>query len=202
MRKPAPLLSPLALAATAALLGGCTTPAYVSPVEVTRFVGDEPAFLAQGTVQITPASGIDPGSIEYGLYEDAVRLQLEELGYGVVMVNGAQVAQVSLDQYVVDEGRRRGPVDVGVGGSTGTYGSGVGLGVGINLGGEPAERVVRELSVTIRERGGAQNLWEGRASMVATTNSDYAADAVAAPRMADALFAGFPGNSGETIEVE
>ena len=202
MRKPAPLLSTLALAATAALLGGCTTPAYVSPVEVTRFVGDEPAFLAQGTVQITPASGIDPGSIEYGLYEDAVRLQLEELGYRVVMVNGAQVAQVSLDQYVVDEGRRRGPVDVGVGGSTGTYGSGVGLGVGINLGGEPAERVVRELAVTIRERGGVQNLWEGRASMVATTNSDYAADAAAAPRMADALFANFPGNSGETIEVE
>ncbi len=197
MKKPA-----LTLIAASALLGGCATPAYVSPVEVTRFVGDAPTFLAQGTIQISPASGLDSGSIEYSLYENAVRRELESLGYRVVVVNGAQVAQVALDQYVVDEGRRRGPVDVGVGGSTGTYGSGVGLGIGFNLGGQPAERVSRELSVSIREAGGATNLWEGRAAMVATTNSDYAADAAAAPRMAEALFAGFPGNSGETIEVE
>lgn len=192
----------LPLFAASALLGGCATPAYVSPVEVTRFVGDQPTFLAQGTIQISAASGLDSGSIEYGIYEDAVRTELEELGYRVVMINGAQVAQVALDQYILDEGQRRGPVDVGVGGSTGTYGSGVGLGVGFNLGGQPAERVVRELSVSILHTGGSENLWEGRAEMVATTNSDYAADAAAAPRMAEALFAGFPGNSGETIEVE
>jgi len=197
MRKPA-----LALIATTALLGGCATPAYVSPVEVTRFVGEEPAFLAQGTIQIVAASGLDRESIEFGLYEDAVRHELEELGYRVVMINGSQVAQVGIDQYVIDEGNRRGPVDVGVGGSTSSYGSGLGVGIGFNLGGRPAERIARELSVSIREEGGTRNLWEGRASMTATANSDYAADAAAAPRMADSLFAGFPGNSGETIEVE
>lgn len=197
MKKPA-----LTLIATAALLGGCATPAYVSPVEVTRFVGDAPVYLAQGTIQINPATGLDSGSIEYGIYEEAVRTELQDLGYRVVMINGAQVAQVAIDQYVIEEGNRRGPVDVGVGGSTGSYGSGLGVGIGFNLGGQPAERVVRELSVSIREAGGSQNLWEGRASMVATTNSDFAADAAAAPRMADALFADFPGNSGETIEVE
>lgn len=186
----------------AAMLAGCAAPAYVSPVEVTRFVGETPAYLAQGTIQIVPASGLDTNSIDYDFYEDAVRQQLEALGYRVVMVNGSQVAQLSLDQYVVDEGARRGPVDVGVGGSTGSYGSGLGVGIGFNLGGQQAERINRELFVSIREAGGAMNLWEGRAVMVATTNSDFAADTVAAPRMAEALFAGFPGESGETIEVE
>lgn len=186
----------------AAMVAGCAAPAYVSPVEVTRFVGETPAYLAQGTIQIVPASGLDTNSIDYDFYEDAVRQQLEALGYRVVMVNGSQVAQLSLDQYVVDEGARRGPVDVGVGGSTGSYGSGLGVGIGFNLGGQQAERINRELFVSIREAGGAMNLWEGRAVMVATTNSDFAADTVAAPRMAEALFAGFPGESGETIEVE
>lgn len=202
MRKPARTAYTLVALAAAALLGGCATPAYVSPVEVTRFVGDAPTALGQGTIQLAPAAGLDAGSIEFGLYEDAVRRELEGLGYRVVTINGAQVAQVALDQYVTGPGQRRGPVDVGVGGSTGTYGSGVGLGIGINLGGQEAERVVRELAVSIRAAGASQNLWEGRASMVATTNSDYAADAAAAPRLADALFAGFPGTSGETIEVE
>jgi hypothetical protein len=192
----------LAILAVATLLGGCATPAWVSPVQVTRFTGDAPTYLAQGTIQIVAAPGLDAQSIEFGLYEDAVRRELEQLGYRVVMINGAQVAQVSLDQYIVDAGPRRGPVGVGVGGSTGSYGSGLGVGVGINLGGQPAERIARELAVSIREAGGTQNLWEGRASMTATANSDFAADATAAPRLADALFAGFPGESGETIEVE
>lgn len=197
MMKKAPLLL------LAALLGGCATPAYVSPVEVTRFVGEAPAYLAQGTIQVVAAPGLETDSIEYDLYADAVRRELETLGYRVVLVNGSQVAQLSLDQYVVNEGTRRGPVDVGVGGSTGTYGSGLGIGIGFNLGGgQNAERIARELAVSIREAGGTLNLWEGRAAMTATANSDYAATAVAAPYMAEALFAGFPGESGETIEVE
>ena len=192
----------LATLAAAALLGGCATPAYVSPVEVTRFTGDAPNFLGQGTIQIVPAPGLDANSIEFGLYEEAVRRELEDLGYRLVLINGSQVAQVALDHFVVNEGNRRGPVSVGVGGSTGSYGSGLGVGIGFNLGGQPSERISRELTVSIREAGGSVNLWEGRAAMTATTNSDYAADAAAAPRLADALFAGFPGQSGETIEVE
>ncbi len=197
MRKPA-----LALLAASLQLPACATPAYVSPVDVTRFVSDTPAFLGQGTIQIVPVAGLDAESIEYGIYRDAVRLELEELGYRVVMVNGSQTAQLGVDQFVLDEGNRRGPVDVGVGGSTGTYGSGLGVGIGFNLGGQPAERIAREIVVNIRAAGGGQNLWEGRASMTATANSDYAADAAAAPRLADALFSDFPGTSGETISVE
>ncbi|MWV26914.1 DUF4136 domain-containing protein [Aurantiacibacter rhizosphaerae] len=197
MKKPA-----FALLAASLMLPACATPAYVSPVDVTRFVGDAPAFLGQGTIQIVPAAGLEAESIEYGIYRDAVRLELEEMGYRVVMVNGSQTAQLGIDQYVLDEGNRRGPVGVGVGGSTGTYGSGLGVGIGFNLGGKPSERIAREMVVSIRQAGGDQNLWEGRATMTVTANSDYAADAAAAPRLADALFSGFPGTSGETISVE
>ena len=184
------------------LLTGCATPAYVSPVEVTRFTGQSDQFLGTGTIQIVPAPGLDAESIEYGFYEDAVRVELEQLGYRVVLVNGGQVAQIAVDEYVSAPAGRRSPVSVGAGGSTGSYGSGVGLGIGFNLGGQPSERIEREVAVAIRPGDGGQNLWEGRASMTATANSDFAAASQAAPRIVDALFSGFPGTSGETIAVE
>ena len=56
--------------------------------------------------------------------------------------------------------------------------------------------------MVIRDNGTAQTLWEGRADFSASTNSDYASAQAAARKMADALFAGFPGQSGETIEVK
>ena len=53
----------------------------------------------------------------------------------------------------------------------------------------------------IRPSAGGDSLWEGRARFTATANSDYADQRAAAARLADALFSGFPGRSGETIEV-
>lgn len=196
----------LPIAATCMLLSGCATPAYVSPVEVTRFVGETPAYLAQGTIHIEPAPGLNAESLEYGVYAGAVRAELEELGYRVVAQNGAQVAQLGIEQYVGEPERRGGGVGVGAGGSTGSYGTGVGVGVGVDLtsliNGRPAERIERQVSVAIRSASGGANLWEGRASMTATANSDYADSLAAAQRMADALFLDFPGQSGETIAVE
>lgn len=193
-----------ALAASLAL-SACATPAYVSPVEVTRFVGEGQDYLAHGTIQIVPATGVEVDSITFAVWQEALRAELEQLGYRVVMVNGDQVAQLAIEEAVTNPGHGRGPVSVGVGGSTGTFGSGVGMGVGINLGslsGPPAERIERTVAVSIRAAAGGQNLWEGRASMAATANSDFASDAAAAPRILDALFSDFPGQSGETIAVE
>lgn len=195
----------LILASACLLTAACTTPAYVSPVQVTRFTGDAPAWLAQGTVEIVAAPGIDANSLEFDIYADAIRRELEELGYRVVAQDGEQRAMVSFEAFVGEEDRRRGGVGVGAGGSTGSYGSGVGVGVGINLNSlinRPSERIEREIFVALQSNEMTTNLWEGRATMVATSNSDYAADAAAAARMADALFADFPGNSGETIEIE
>ncbi len=156
-------------------------------------------------MEVVAAPGTDTASLEYEIYAEAIRQELEELGYRVVMDDGNQTAMLSVEIFVGAEEGRRSPVSVGAGGSTGTYGSGVGVGVGINLGslsGPPPERIEREIFVALQGNEMTTNLWEGRATMVATSNSDYAEDAAAAARMADALFAGFPGNSGETIEIE
>lgn len=139
--------------------------------------------------------------LEFGIYRAAVATELERLGYRVVPDMGAQVATIGLREESVQP-ERRNPVSVGGNAGLGSYGSGVGLGVGINLNGPPAERIERQLLVTIRSSDAPGNLWEGRAQFVATANSDFADDAPAATRVATALFEGFPGTSGETIEVE
>ncbi|RJY09290.1 DUF4136 domain-containing protein [Aurantiacibacter aquimixticola] len=196
----------ITLALASALLAGCATPAYVSPVEVTRFVGATPTALGQGTISVEPAPGLDGNTIVFGAYADAVRAQLQEEGYTVVAANGAQVAQIDIEAFVAQGEDRRGGVGVGGGASTGSYGSGVGVGVGVDLtrllSGPSPERIERQLSVAIKPQAGGANLWEGRASMTATSNSDYAEEAAAASRLADGLFTGFPGVSGETIAVE
>jgi hypothetical protein len=189
-----------ALAATT--LAACSTPAWVSPVEVTRFVGSAPAQLGTGTISISSSSMLADASVEYGLYRDALAAELAALGYRVIDGQAAQVATLSVDERVVPAGQRRGPVSVGGGAGVGSYGSSVGLGLGIDLTPPPADRVEREVAVTIRPAAGGQNLWEGRATYAATVNHELAQPAAAATRSMDALFANFPGNSGETVEVE
>jgi len=190
----------IALLAPLALLGGCTTPAYVSPVEVTRFSDDAAGALGRGPIAVVPAPGVE-SSFEAAAFQAAVADELTQLGYLVTGDMAQQVAEVSVERFTERAGYQRSPVDVGVGGSTGSYGSGVGMGVGINLGGRPADRINTELRVLIKPSGGGNALWEGRAHLIATTNSNYADNRAAAGKMADALFRGFPGRSGETIEV-
>jgi len=191
----------LALAALA-LAAGCTTPAYVSPVEVTRFSDAMPSQLGRGPIAVRAAPGEAPGSWEFAAFQQAVAAELQELGY-TVTDSAAQVAEVRVERAVARaDGGRRSPVNVGVGGSTGSYGSGVGMGVGINLGGNrPSEQIDTQLHVMIRPSPGGNALWEGRARFSATANSPFADQRAAAGKLADALFSGFPGRSGETIEV-
>ena len=192
----------LAALGSAALLAACTTPAYVSPVEVTRFTAAEPQLLGSGTISLRAAPGEAPDSWDYAAYQTAVADELTQLGYTVTGGSGAQVAEISVEQYVTRAEGGRSPVNVGVGGSTGSYGSGVGVGVGINLGGNrPVDRIDTQLRVVIRPASATDALWEGRARFTATVNSDYADRQAAAAKLADALFGGFPGQSGETIEV-
>lgn len=196
----------IALALGTAALAACTPP--TGPVEVTRF--HEPATLVQlgnGTIFVESAPGeagaFGNDSLELAPYKAAVARELAQLGYREADRGRAdQVAEVRLERYVVGRGGRRSPVSVGVGGSTGSYGSGVGLGVGINLGGGSGEEVVTELGVTIRDRNTGAPLWEGRANFGVDTNSSLADARANADAVADALFREFPGNSGQTVAVE
>lgn len=190
----------ITLALASLLVAGCAAPAYISPVEVTRFVAPA-ATLGQGTITLAPAPGTDSTQPEYSSFADAIAQQLAALGYSVVAQGGAQVAQVALVQSVRTP-ERRGPVSVGGGASTGSYGSGVGVGIGLDLTPRPADSIETRLSLNIRNADGGTNLWEGRASMSATANAEFGTTQTAATRMAEALLRGFPGASGETILVE
>ena len=191
----------LSAIACAALLAGCTT-TYVSPVEVTRFTGDQPQALGAGPIAVRAGPAAPPDSLELNVFRDAVARELQDQGYVIVNGEAPQVAEVTIDQFVEQPGYNNSPVSVGGGVAGGSYGSSAGVGVGIDLTPRPSERLHRELRVMIKPAQGGTALWEGRARFTATANSGFADTQAAATKLADALFGGFPGQSGETIEVE
>ncbi|WP_419956652.1 DUF4136 domain-containing protein [Novosphingobium rhizovicinum] len=203
MRPLARTLLPGAALAACAVLSGCTTP--VGPVEVTRFHLPDTAMLGRGQIQVEPAPGEDGASIEFRTYAAAVARELTRLGYTEALPGGPrspQVAVLSIERGTLVPQQSRSPVSVGVGGSTGSYGSGLGVGLGINLSGPPPEQVETRMSVMIRDRATGQSLWEGRASFAVKASSPLAQTSLGAAKMAQALFKDFPGQSGETITVE
>lgn len=183
-------------------LAGCAT--SPDPVQVTRFVApDGTAQLAQGTIFIETAPGSDGDTLALMPYKSAVAAELAKLGYRETdRASASQIAQVRMNHYVQSAEGRRSPVSVGVGGGTGGYGSGVGLGIGINLGGGARDKVGTDLSVTIRDAGTQASLWEGRADFRVADNSPLAQSQANAQTVAAALFSDFPGNNGETVEIE
>ena len=190
------------LAASFLALAGCATPQ--GPVEVTRFVEQSAADrLGSGSIFVTAAPGEPADSLEMSTYTAAVANELRNVGYvESARMSADQVAEVRFERYVLGAAGKRSPVSVGVGGSTGSYGSGVGLGVGINLAGGQKDQVGTEMAVIIRDRASGQSLWEGRANFTAAENSPLADRRASAQTVAAALFSEFPGNNGETVEVE
>lgn len=193
-------------AATFALAALIATPlaAKPAPVDVTRFHTAQTLLRLKGAaVIIEMAPGSDPASLEDGLWREAVARELTAAGFGSATAGAADgIAQVMVERETIRRENRRGPVSVGVGGQTGGWGSGLGVGLGFNLGGGPKDVVLTRLSVRIRYRVSGEALWEGRAETRDNAKAKEAAPALAAPRLANALFAGFPGTSGETITVK
>lgn len=184
-------------------LAACATPQ--GPIEVTRFVDPAAsARLGQGTVFVESAPGALDG-LEAAPYKAAVAAELTRLGYRETTRSGADtIAQVRIDRFVESPEGRRSPVSVGVGGSTGSYGSGVGLGIGINLGGGRRPQIGTDLAVSLRDArapAATPNLWEGRADIRTTDRAPLADRNRNAQALAAALFRDFPGRSGETVQV-
>ena len=188
----------------ALLVSGCT--AMTPPVDVTRFHNARVAPIIPGTIRIQ-ANVTEEGdgrSLEYGTYSAALLRELQRVGFTEARDEpdkSQYVARYTIDRAVLSAGGARSPVSVGVGGSTGSYGSGVGLGIGINLGGRPKDKIVTELSVRISDRASGNVVWEGRASIEAKQGSPAAQPGLAAAKLAEALFRDFPGVSGTTIRV-
>jgi len=190
-----------ALALGAIGLGGCVAP--TGPIEVTRFHLPDTTMLARGAIAVEPAPGADGGGIEQRTFQAAVGRELQRLGYREgAPGTGGQIAEVRMERRTYRPGRRGSPVSVGVGGSTGSYGSGVGLGLGIDLSGPPPEMTETMLSVMIRDRASRNVVWEGRAGFAVRADSPLATTGLSAAEMARALFRDFPGNSGQTVLVK
>lgn len=186
-----------------AALAGCVAP--VGPVEVTRF--HEPATLGQlghGTIAVIAAPGADPSSLEMKTYLTAVSRQLGATGYADGAADASdQIALVRVERNYFKPDRTRGPVSVGVGGATGGgWGSSVGMGLGFDLSGGPKDQVSTELWVQIRNHTSDAVLWEGRSRFTVNADSPLADTQLGAAKLAEALFSGFPGTSGETVEVK
>ncbi|MBI1402078.1 MAG: hypothetical protein GC147_02545 [Porphyrobacter sp.] len=194
-----------ALCAAALALSGCATTPYTGPVEITRFVAPDPAGLGEGTIAVTFPE--PPGNdVARAAFAAAVGEQLTRLGYTVVPEGSpaAQTAAVytSRNGIAAAPVERRGPVSVGVGGSTGSYGSGLGLGVGFNLGGgRESPSVMTDLSVRIARTGG-ETLWEGRAQIATGVKSPYSQVSTSAQTLAAGLFRDFPGGNGEIVTID
>lgn len=189
------------IAAAMLALAGCVAP--TGPVEVTRFHVADVSPLGKGTISVEPAPGSDGASLEWQSYSIAVMRQLVLAGYvEAAPGKGAQVAQLRLERATFKPATSSSPVSVGLGGTTGSYGTGVGVGLGINLTPAPGQQVETRLGVTIRDRASDAVLWEGRASFTVRASSPLADTALGAPKMAEALFKDFPGQSGETILVK
>lgn len=183
------------------LLAGCAT--ALPPVQVTRF--HVPEAPRAETVAIEAAPGNDAGGIEFRTYANAVAAALGRAGFTVVDP-GKTAPLVAVVDYELSVDRpvdrRRSPVSVGVGGSTGSYGSGLGVGIGIDLSGPPKAVIARRLSVRLKRAATGDALWEGRAETAAREGTPAAQPALAAGKLADALFRDYPGATGETITVK
>jgi hypothetical protein len=199
----------LALASIGALtLAGCATTAPLPPTESVRYHrGVE--TVGRGTIAVEPlATG--PVSLEFETYAAAVRGELLRSGY-VAAAPGATPQYVAVVSYARSNRigpPRRSPFSIGLGGggfSGGRGGGGVGLGGGVGFpvgGGGANALVVTELSVTIKNRVDQSPVWEGQAQTAADARTAGANAPAQAAKLAAALFSGFPGESGRTIEVK
>lgn len=197
-------IAPALIGAAALMVSACATRPYTGPVEVTRFVAQNPAGLGQGPIVVYFPDEVSNAGAKAAI-KAAVENELSALGYTIVAQEGRaiQVAAVRTARNPISAIQNdRGPVSVGVGGQTGSFGSGVGLGVGINLGGgKEGPAANTELSVRIT-KDDSTTLWEGRAEIATGVKSPYSQVDASARALAAALFRDFPGGNGETVTID
>ncbi len=181
------------------LLAACNVP--TGPVEVSRFHlpegAPELARLGHGSIAVMAGAGMDPAGIELQSFQIAVEQELARLGYSPASADSAdQIAQVRLVRTPLESANR---TSFGFSAAGSTHASAVGVGVAIPIG--TSQQVATDLIVSIRDRASGKVLWEGRSSLTLNASSPLAKTALAAPRLASALFSNFPGKSGETVMV-
>jgi hypothetical protein len=182
-------------------LSACVVP--TGPVEVTLFNRVTQGIIyGKGSYSIeTSGESASGPSLSASPFIAAVAREMQRIGY-IDRAGGDSevIAEVRFGATTIRPDRRS-PLSVGVGGSTGSYGSGIGLGVGINLGGGAKAQLETTLAVRILRRSDNLVIWEGKAVQTAKLGSPAAQPGIAASKLAEAMFKDFPGVSGETIRV-
>jgi hypothetical protein len=202
-------LAPVALLA----LGACATP---FKADVSRFQ-ELPAPQGQ-TFAIKAADPANTGGIEFGQYASLIATELQEIGY-VPASGGAADMTVTLD-YAVDGGKERTIVRSdpfydpywGFGGYYRPYVVRTRRGAryitgyydpflysGFNRGYDVDNFTVytANLDMKIDRNNDGKRLFEGKAEAKSRSNKlPYLV-----PNLVEAMFTGFPGNSGETVRI-
>lgn len=207
--RPITTLNPAALLplTMAALLLPAPALARPSGVEVTRFHNG--AALAGQSVAVVAADPAAGAGLAFAGVAGPVAAELARAGMPPAAPTpspadaaapspaAALVATIRYDSHNFDEPKRT-QFSIGMGG--GSFGRRGGIGVGGTVPVGSRTRRVAEITLAVQIRRTADNsaVWEGRASEVLP--ADRVAGAAA--RLAAALFAGFPGTSGETLRVK
>lgn len=201
-----------------AALAGCSTTA---PVEVTRFHLPQPIAPGSFVVEASAPAGMavppgaEPaGTLESQSYSGIIAGQLTRLGFRPA----SSIAQAELvASFMVDRGAREdlaarsSGFSFGLGGfgGGGGYrrggGTSVGGGAGVTVpigGNRPRYITGTRLMVQLKRRSDATVVWEGRAQTEAKASDPASQPVPAVTKLADALFTGFPGESGRTIAVK
>jgi hypothetical protein len=210
----------LTLAAPAALLalGGCATG---FPAQVSRFQA-MPAPQGQSFV-IQAADSADRGGLEFSQYADLIRRHLTSLGYTEAPSAESATLVVSVD-YGVDDGKQQvvdwGPSGFSRYGGFGGWGGGFygprwsrfGYGRGLRSPfywgwDDPFFFGARDIDVytvytsfldlDIKRTADGRSVFEGTAKARSRTDDLRAL----VPNLVEAMFTGFPGNSGEQVRI-
>jgi hypothetical protein len=186
-------------------LSACATP---FKADVSRFAAPLPAPQGQ-SFAVVPEDPKLAGGLEFATYANSVAAEMQELGYTRAATPESADLLVRFD-YRVDGGRERVRTDFnGVGaagfgpwGRWGGWGGG-GWGLGFNdpfFGGPDVRSYTiytSGIDLKIDRASDGQRLFEGKAEAVSRSNRLPRL----VPNLVDAIFTGFPGNSGETLRI-
>ena len=186
-------------------LSACATP---FKADVSRFAAPLPAPQGQ-SFAVVPEDPKLAGGLEFATYANSVAAEMQELGYTRAASPENADLLVRFD-YRVDGGRERVRTDFnGVGaagfgpwGRWGGWGGG-GWGLGFNdpfFGGPDVRSYTvytSGIDLKIDRAADGQRLFEGKAEAVSRSNRLPRL----VPNLVDAIFTGFPGNSGETLRI-
>lgn len=199
------------VAAAAGLLLGLAACTNTFRADVSRFQSQLPAPSGQ-TFAVVADDPALAGGIEFGQYARLVEARMSQQGY-VAVPNPKDAALIVRFDYGVDNGRERvrstgfardpfwgpwyGYGHVGYFGRRGPWGYGW-YDPFFDGGGIDSYTVYTSgIDMKIDRKADGARLFEGKAEAVSSSNRlPYLV-----PNLVDAMFTGFPGNSGETVRI-